>query len=280
MEPVSIALICAVAFGGVMALSSFVRQLFISRDKELNDKAQHRALLVEAAALEKMRLQMDGRKRFDLHYQLLGSNKDAISYIDNQIQEILNNKSKLIERHNKMTVEESSSTICNGSDCDRKRICDHLKDEIDKKIDVYNTELYKLQKRREQLWDTNSELLKGVLEQEHKHNDVLDKIYRKQTGILEKLFIRNSEESESVAKESIQAGNIAFKQILMAPLLFLTQYFNPLKSASPDQAMKEQQSREDVSKMEDEINNEFSEDASTEKEDAFSFDESLAAEFA
>jgi len=48
MEPVTIALICSAAFGAVVALSVFIRQLILSRDKNLNDKAQRRALTQEA----------------------------------------------------------------------------------------------------------------------------------------------------------------------------------------------------------------------------------------
>ena len=84
MEPVTIALICSAAFGVVVALSVFIRQLILSRDKNLNDKAQRRALTQEANELEKMREQMQSNKRFDSHYRVLGSNKDAIVYLDNK----------------------------------------------------------------------------------------------------------------------------------------------------------------------------------------------------
>ena len=48
MEPVTIAIIGAVVFGVVVAVSAFVRQLILSRDKNLNDKAQNKALELEA----------------------------------------------------------------------------------------------------------------------------------------------------------------------------------------------------------------------------------------
>ncbi|CZR30312.1 Uncharacterised protein [Legionella pneumophila] len=65
MEPVTIALICAASFGAVVALSAFIRQLLLSRDKNLNDEAQRKAINQEAGELEKMREQMQSNKRFD-----------------------------------------------------------------------------------------------------------------------------------------------------------------------------------------------------------------------
>lgn len=89
MEPVSIALICAAVLGTVVVLAAFIRQILLSRDKQLNDTAQSRALSQEVKELEKMRTQMQSEKRFDSHYQVLGANKDAIKYIDTKIEEIL-----------------------------------------------------------------------------------------------------------------------------------------------------------------------------------------------
>lgn len=42
MEPITIAIICATVFGVVSGLAAFIRQLILSRDKKLNDKAQKR----------------------------------------------------------------------------------------------------------------------------------------------------------------------------------------------------------------------------------------------
>lgn len=96
MEPVSIALICTAALGAVVILAAFIRQILLSRDKQLNDMAQSRALTQEVMELEQIRTQMQNEKRFDSHYQVLGANKEAIRYIDNKIEEILNKKQSLL----------------------------------------------------------------------------------------------------------------------------------------------------------------------------------------
>ena len=72
MEPVIIAVICAAVFGVATVLSAFIRHLLLSRDKRLNDQAQHQALEKESIELEKIRRQMATHKRYDSHYQVLG----------------------------------------------------------------------------------------------------------------------------------------------------------------------------------------------------------------
>ena len=82
MEPLTMAIIATATFGAVTALTVFVRQLLLSRDKSLNDKAHRRVLSQETRELEKIRSEMASSKRFDSHYQVLGANKDATQYLD------------------------------------------------------------------------------------------------------------------------------------------------------------------------------------------------------
>lgn len=114
MEPVTIALICAASFGAVVALSAFIRQLLLSRDKNLNDEAQRKAINQEAGELEKMREQMQSNKRFDSHYKVLGANKDAIIYLDNKIEDILRKKAHLVERYAQVSLKESGAIVEGG----------------------------------------------------------------------------------------------------------------------------------------------------------------------
>lgn len=255
MEPISIALICAVAFGTVVAISAFIRQLILSRDKKLNEEAQHRALANETKALEAIRTQMENEKRFDSHYKLLGSNKDAIIYLDDKIEDILQKKSRLIERYGQISLKESSDIIDNGGSEERKEYCDRLKREIDSEISFYDKELANLQERRASLWDSSSQLQNHLIEQEKKRNEKLDTVYKRQTSILEKVFIRHSDSNDMVAKETISAGTSAFKMMVMAPIRFLMQFFSPLSNVSKDKLEEEIKRREEVSKIEDEINN-------------------------
>lgn len=260
MEPITIAVICAVAFGGVVALVAFIRQLLLSRDKHLNDKAQQRALAKEAKELEKMRLQMETSKRFDSHYKVLGSNKDAIVYLDNKIEEILQKKFRLIERYSQVTLKESSSMINHGVSEEKKNACDHLKKEIDKEISLYDNELKELQKRRSALWDTHEQLQEHLIDQEMRRNKQLDALYQKQSGILEKVFLRHIENTENVSRDSIEAGTSTFKMMILAPIQFLLQFFKLSKGISLDQLAKEKEHREEVDEAEKDINGEEEEE--------------------
>lgn len=254
MEPVTIALICAAAFGTVVAISAFVRQLLLSRDKTLNDEAQRIAITQEAGELEKMRDQMQSNKRFDSHYKVLGANKDAIMYLDNKIEDILHKKAQLVERYAQVSLKESGAVVDGEISSDRKAACDRLKQEIDEEIKFYDSELEHLQQRRTSLWDTHGDLQEYLLGQEKSRNESLDYIYKQHTGLLEKIYIRHTDNSEHIAKQSIDAGTSSFKMMILAPIQFLLQYFNISTGISFDQSKIEKASRDDVSDVESDVN--------------------------
>jgi hypothetical protein len=254
MEPISIAVICTVVFGVVTALSVFVRQLLLSRDKRLNDKAQHRALAQEAKELEKLRTQMASNKRFNSHYQVLGDNKDAIQYIDQKIEDILAKKLALIQRYGQMTIKESSAMIDGAQSGDRKVVCDLLKEEIDREIKLYDTELQQLQSRRASLWGAHHDLQDYLIAQEMTRNENLDKLYQGHSGLLEKIYVHHNESAERVTKLVINAGTHSLKYMALAPLQMLMEYFKPSKNISPEKMQKEKLARQSVSDIEDSIN--------------------------
>ena len=256
MEPGIIALICAASFGAIVAIAAFIRQLILSRDKNLNDEAQRKALAQEAGELEKMREQMQSSKRFDSHYKVLGANKDAIIYLDTKIEEILRKKTTLIERYGQVSIKESGAIVDGQVSLDRKNACDRLKAEIDEEIKFYDTELTNLQQRRTSLWDTHTDLQEYLLKQEKSRNDNLDSIYKQHSGLLEKIYLRHTANSERIASESISAGTTTFKSIIMAPIHFLLQYFNISTGISLSQARIEQQARNDVDQIEKDVNDE------------------------
>ncbi|USQ14751.1 hypothetical protein J2N86_05470 [Legionella lytica] len=259
MDPMVMGLICAAVFGTVMVASAFIRQLLLSRDKKLNDEAQSRALAQEASELEKIRIQMQNEKRFTAHYQMLGDNKDAIKYLDNQIEELLNKKTELIERYAQATIKESGVIISSGEvSPERKLICDKLRDEIDKKITFYDSELQILQKRRAILWDTHTDFERYLLNQEKASNVNLDNIYKQHSALLEKVYLRHIDDTEVVAVKLIDAGTMSFKDMLMAPIQFLMQFFgagSALPSVAVVQTRVEHSARQEVERAEHEINN-------------------------
>jgi hypothetical protein len=254
MDPVTIALISAAAFGTVVALVAFIRQIIISRDKNLNDEAQRKALTQEAEELEKMREQMQSGKRFDTHYKVLGANKDAIVYLDAKIEDILAKKAKLVERFSQVALKESGAIVDGESTKERKKTVDRLKEEIEVEMKFYDGELVHLQDRRSALWDTHSELQEYLVAQEKTRNENLDALYKRHSGTLEKVYMRHIEDSEHIAKQSIEAGTSTFKSMILAPIQFLLQYFNLSSSISLDRAQLEKAARDQIDDLEKEVN--------------------------
>lgn len=278
MEPVIIALICAASFGVVVAISVFVRQLLLSRDKNLNDEAQRKALILETAELEKMRNQMQSNKRFDSHYKVLGVNKDAIMYLDNKIEDILHKKAQLVERYAQVTLKESGAIVDGGTSLERKEACDKLRMEVEEEIKFYNSELENFQKRRASLWDSHAELQDYLLEQEQSRNESLDLIYKQHSGLLEKIYLRHADEREHFNEKTIDAGTSSFKTILMAPIQFLMRYFNLSTGVSIEQVQIEKNARDDIEKAEKDINADVSADEESLNEDADENKEDLSEE--
>lgn len=106
-----IALGCVTVFGVVGIISAFVRQLSLSREKCLNDLAQQRALQHELLSLETLRQEMSHYKRVEVHYPILGVNKDTIQYVDKRIEELL----KLYSRHHQNSQERAGNSIDAGT---------------------------------------------------------------------------------------------------------------------------------------------------------------------
>jgi hypothetical protein len=254
MELGIIALICAASFGTVVAIAAFVRQLILSRDKSLNDEAQRRALAQEAAELEKMREQMQSSKRFSSHYKVLGSNKEAIIYLDNKIEEILHKKTELIDRYSQLSLRKSDAIVGGQISKTSKKNYDRLKAEIDEEIKFYDSELASFQQRRTSLWDTHTEMQDSLLKEEHSRNASLDTLYKQHSSLLEKVYLRHTDNAEHIATQSIQAGTSTFESVIMAPIHLLLLYFKMSSGISLSQAQIEQTARDRVDQMERDAN--------------------------
>jgi hypothetical protein len=266
MDPISIALICAASFGAVVTVAAFIRMMILSRDRALNDEAQRTALAQEAGELERMREQMQSNKRFDSHYKVLGVNKDAIIYLDTKIEDILHKKAQLIDRYAQVSIKESEAIVDGALSTERKAACDRLKLEIDEEIKFYDSELTNLQQRRTSLWDANTDLQEYLLAQEQSRNESLDFIYKQHSGLLEKVYIRHIDESEHIAKHTIDAGTSTFKTMVWAPIQFLLQYFNPSTGVALDQSQIERDARDEVEKAESDVNDPPNDDINSDKQ--------------
>lgn len=254
MDPITITVICAVAFGAVAALSVFIRQLILSRDKRLNDLAQQRALSRETKELEKLREQMQSEKRFNNHHQILGANKESIQYYDQRINEILQKKSDLIMRYSGLSLKESDAILAGDLSHERKNMCDRLREEIDREVAAYDAELLQMQQRRSAVCESHRDLESNLLKEERERNKNLDEMYHRHTGVLEKVFLRHTDDVERVALRSIDAGTYSYGTMLLAPFRFLTQFFKSSGRTSSDRFEEEKEARDDVASMEDAIN--------------------------
>lgn len=254
MEPLIIALICSASFGAIVVLSAFVRQLLLSRDKRLNDEAQRLAVTQEAEELEKMRTQLYNHTRFESHEKILGANKDGIIYLDNKINEIFTKRQQVLERYAQLSVKESNSILNGDVSPERKQVCDRLKKEIDEEVRLYDLELAQLQQRRSVLLEAQRDIDKYLLTQEQSRKEILDSIYKQHSGILEKVYLRHTDNAEVVAKNTIEAGTTSFKAMILAPIQFLLQYFNLSTGINLDHSQIEQKARDDVKNTEDSVN--------------------------
>ncbi|MGQ3892302.1 hypothetical protein [Legionella sp. CNM-4043-24] len=260
MEPVSIAIICVAVFGAVATLAAFVRQLLLSRDKKLNDLAQQRALAQEASVLERMRSQMTSGKRFDAHYQVLGSNKVAIQYLDRKIDDLFTRKSDLIQKYAQVALRESSAIITGEQTDERRQVFDRLKSEIDNELRAYDKELENLQIRRGNLWDSHKELEDYLLEQEEKRNKQLDGLYEKHSVMLEKLYVRHADNNEKIARMTMEAGTSTYKESMRAPVKLISA-FRSSQYGSTDALHAELARRKRVLAAERELNEDSVSDA-------------------
>ncbi|STX51248.1 Uncharacterised protein [Legionella busanensis] len=254
MGPIAIAVICAAVFGVVSTITAFIHRLLASRDKRLNDLAQAKALTQETTELEKLRHEMLSYKRYNAYYQVLGENKEAIQYLDQKIEEILKKKSALIERYAQAIVKESNAIVTGNSSPDRKIVCDKLRQEIDNQLKTYDIEIKQLQTRRSNLWNSNKELQDYILEQEKKRNEHMDAVYQQHSALLEKIFLRHTDNTENITKTLIDSTTQTFKSLITAPIEFLAKSFRLTRNASSNVAKQELLKRQNIAALEALIN--------------------------
>lgn len=254
MGPIAIAVICATVFGVISSIAAFIHSMLTSRDKRLNDIAQQKALTQEIEGLEKLRSEMLNFKRYNVYYQVLGENKDAVQYLDQKIEEILKKKSDLIEHYAQVIVKESSAIVAGTFSLARKEGCDKLKEEVTSQLKAYDKEIEQLQKRRANLWDSHKELQDSILNQEKKHNEHMDSVYQQHSALVEKLFLRHMRVNENLTKLFIESSTNVFNALIKTPIEFLTNFFHASKGISPSTAQDETLRRQRIAALETSIN--------------------------
>lgn len=226
MEPSTTLLICASAFGlGTMVLIC-IRHFMLSRDNKLNDKAQRAALQEEIETLSNFREEVMNSNQFTAHYQALGDNQEQIHKLNEEIEEIFNNKLSLMKHYTELSCHKTQKL--NEEKFSEKNQEKYLssKSKINAEIQFYEKELKALQARRNMLWENRDELKNLLLEEEKKRNKAINQLYQSHTTLLEKLYLRHNRNSENFATKTIEAGTQAFKLILY-PLAKLLEYLKP-----------------------------------------------------
>lgn len=254
MEPVTIAIICVVAFGVVLALSAFIRQLLLSRDKLLNDKAQKIALQLEIQQLEKMRAEMYSSERADINYEMLGENKEAIKYLDEKINDILQKKAELIQRYADIVTKVSLAIIEGNQSSERKELCDNLKAGIDKQLLQYDKELEQLQERRTTECNQRGGLQTHLLDHEKQRNKHLASMYKRHTNLLEKIYLRHIEQSEVVAVKNTEGSSDTYKHALTGTAEMMKSCFSAPSNLQHSQSVEEIKKRRKIYTIQEELN--------------------------
>lgn len=221
MDFITIALVGAATIGTIVAFSAFIRQLFLSRDKRLNDEAQRIALTQELSNLEDMRKELLNANRFKIHHQVIGDSKESIAYVELKINELLYKKKLLVEKYCLLITEELSA----ANPVTKKAVYDKLKEGIDEELAFCNKELEEHQKSRAMLWGKHTDFQTHLLDDEKARNAALDQLYLTHSVVMEKIYLRHIEDVETVSKFSIEAGNASFASIITAPLQFLASLF-------------------------------------------------------
>ncbi len=238
---------CVISVALIGGIGTLLWQSRLSRDKQLNQKAQLRALDKESKGLEDLRKQHGNERCFQAHYAVLGDTKAEIQEINKKIDALFEKKSALIQVYEKMVHEASSYMVLGFEFFLSKKTPAALTENFQKSLEDYEKELTALQAHRAGLWDIRTDFQKHLLDEEKARNDHLDALYHEHTALLEKVYLGQLESTDAVNQASIEAGTQSLQSSIFYPLQFLTSFFTASKK--PDvlkKVMNEKQLREAV----------------------------------
>lgn len=209
----------------VGSIGALLWQWLLSRDKQINQQAQFRALEKEIEALEHLRQQQNNQPYFQAHYAVLGENSEAIKQIDTKISELFNKKIQLIESYGKIIQnqsEEITKKIFSISPIKMQLAFHH---DYCQAMEAYDRELTSLQVQRAGLWTVQNDLQKHLLHEEKIKNEKLDSLYHHHTMLLEKIYLSHMKNLEEIDKASIEAGKESIRYNMFYPFQFLASFF-------------------------------------------------------
>lgn len=250
-----IALGYVTVFGVVGIISTFVRQLLLSREKNLNDLAQQRALQQEFDFLATVGQELSQYKRNTVDYYALGIHKEFIQNLNQQIDVLLKNQYALIAEYTVIVKNKSFSIIqAKGVKTEDKKRYDIQKQNLDEKLHFLQTEIETLQNQRAYLLDNHKDFLQYTIAQEKSHDKKLASYYKQQMEILEKFYLRHHQNALTAAEKKTDLNTTTFKTILLAPIYFLMSAFNISTEVNPDTMEAETKARNEVYKWQLSIN--------------------------
>ncbi|MDF1646928.1 MAG: hypothetical protein P1U61_08135 [Legionellaceae bacterium] len=250
-------LICTLGVAAIGGIGALLWQLVLSRDKRLNQKAHLKALEKESEALNHLREQQESSQRFQAHHEILDKNKESIEALDKKIDALFERKISMIKSYGEMVQQESASMIQNFNLFASTKMPSALCDNFHKTFEAYETELATLQEQRANLWTTQTDFQKHLIEEERIRNEKLDDLYYRHTALLEKIYLSQAKNIEEIDKASIEAGTESLKYSIFYPFQFLTSFFGAQEKPNLlKKTMSEMLLREKIRAVENEINQE------------------------
>lgn len=236
MEIFLIGLICTAVFGVILSIAAFIRQLMLSRDKQLNDLALNKAFDLAAEKLGEMRQQRENfNTKFPLDFcvkQIEDISTDIKYYI--AVKEALVSKFKDCNKNNNSGQLNVNALTLSDQDAALEKV-ETIILELIKSKHKWGEAYYEMQKEK-----TTNDRETNALFSQH-------------TIILEKTISNNNENSEKITKELIDAGKESFQNYITLPFQAFINYFRLTKDSSPEQFEKEKTSRQKVVTTEKEL---------------------------
>ncbi|MDF1677333.1 MAG: hypothetical protein P1U32_01400 [Legionellaceae bacterium] len=255
MDMYLIMFFCVISIALIGGVGTLLWQSRLSRDKQLNQKAQLRALDKESKGLRELRQQQSKERCFQAHYAVLGDTKAEIQAVNQKIDVLFEKKLVLIQSYEKLVHEASSYMILGFEFFSSKKTPKILTEHFEQILETYEKELSTLQTHRAGLWDMRADFQKHLLDEEKVRNDHLDNLYHEHTALLEKVYLGQLESTDAVNKASIEAGTQSLQSSIFYPLQFLTSFFSSTKKTDVlKKVVSENQRREMVSEVEKGVN--------------------------
>ncbi len=255
MEIFTTLIICTAIFGMASIAAAFIHQLLVSRDKDLYDKAQLRAIRQEAGELTQLREQMKQRNcSGDIRCKILQQQSEDVAHLDARIAHVFRCKEKIIQKYANLAIQpvlelaekDALPPIAEPAS---------LQDAIKKDLNSLDAELLSLQQQRRHIWQSETGLQHDLVSEENAHNHRLDDLYDKHSTLIEKAYASQADVSGTLAAMNMRSSSEIFSNIIRNPLQVLKTFlFQRSRESTFDTSQQEVLA---VKVAEEDINNEF-----------------------